>query len=135
VKNKVFFVLAILVIVGIALSGCSTNSSAPVVTETIYEDTFTEDDSAYLPEEDFLTQIEINSSYLYNLYEDSVLLEMGYATCDAFDDGLSASQVVSTILDVGLTPTDGAVLLYATVYSLCPIYYDDVMEWSNGLSQ
>lgn len=128
--------LATIIIGGILISGCATETIVREVPATPAETS-----SAPRPnpvpssDEEFLDFVNKTASDA-RYWADSEIMEVGILVCEALDSGASMEEVADT-MEASAT-TDGDIeifsaIMFAAVTYLCPEYLDEMENWVGGI--
>ena len=137
--------LGLLMIVAVALAGCTINIGTPTgeveqpaatrepveepATPTATADPDAPDEAAYL---EFMKQ---QAPLLYAENPERDVLALGYTVCTSFRDGASGRDVVLALgqgtQDLGLNTEDALVAAWAAAHELCPEYSDKLDDLEN----
>ena len=133
--------IAIASVAVLTLAGCASNNKAedpaPVVTVTeqapIYVDPPVTDSYVSVDDEYLYALHDMEDSYIENT-PDSDLLDIGNATCEALDSGVTISELVFSLASSDTFETAeqaqaGGIIIAAAASILCPQHASQVQDF------
>lgn len=106
-NKKLIAILAVTLGLALTLTGCSSNNAEPVVTVTETEP-YTGDDMNSVPtsEDMFIAELYAHGNYIVDNTDEYELLDLGWSTCQALDQGASLDELVAALANSGNFTTD-----------------------------